>query len=204
MNKKRLTVAVDIDEVLSDHAEAFIEFSNKFYGTNNTIDDYSEHWGELFKIQNEEVARLANEAYKNSSLLSLNHKVNSEQVLSKLKQKYDLVVVTSRKTMLRDDTLAWLDKRYAGIFKDVHFAGIWDKVTDSSFHATKKEMVQKLGASILIDDQPKHCEAVADAGIQAILFGDYTWNKNYKPHKNLIKLHDWTAVGDYLWNLGQK
>ncbi len=199
MSPEKLTVAVDIDEVLADHAEAFIEFSNKLYGTNNTIDDYTEYWAELFKISNEEVHNLGLEAYKDGAMRRFNHKKDSEQVLRKLSQKYNLVVVTARKTIRRDDTLAWLEERYSGIFSDVHFAGFWDEVTDDSVHATKKELVQTIGADFLIDDQPKHCEAVAEAGIQAILFGDYAWNRGYKSHKNLVKLHDWASVGDYLW-----
>lgn len=204
MNLKKLTVAVDIDETLSDHAEDFIKFSNSIHGTNLKVTDYSEHWSEMFSIDARGVENLYLKLNDQGMYRELKHKVDSVNVLNKLKQKYELIIVTSRKTMLREDTLEWLSHRYPGVFSDVHFAGIWDEINDKSIHLTKKEIIQQVGADFLIDDQPKHCEAVANAGVQAILFGDYAWNRDYMPHKNLIKLHDWAAVGEYLWNLDLK
>jgi uncharacterized HAD superfamily protein len=36
----RQSIAIDIDDVVVAHVDAFIEFSNKNYGTNYTIEDY--------------------------------------------------------------------------------------------------------------------------------------------------------------------
>jgi len=36
-------IAVDIDDVLANLAQEIVDFSNKNWGTNLTIDDYNEH-----------------------------------------------------------------------------------------------------------------------------------------------------------------
>ncbi len=197
---KKPLVAVDIDDVLSDHAKKFIEFSNKYYGLNNQVHDYSEDWPLLCNIGMEEVEKMLSGPYVKSVIRKLDHDKTSEEVLRSLTGKYDFIVITSRRNMIRDDTLAWLEQRYDGIFKDVHFAGIWDELSDQSKHMTKKEVALGVGANFLIDDQPKHCLAASEAGIHSILFGNYGWNKDIKAGNNLVKLRTWAEVGEYLWD----
>lgn len=197
---KKPVVAVDIDDVLSDHAKKFIEFSNSYYGLNNQVHDYSEDWPLMLNTSLEEVDKLLKGPYVKSVIHNLDHDKSSEEVLRKLKSKYEFIVITSRRNMIRGDTLAWLDKRYKGIFSYVHFAGIWDEMSDESKHMTKKEVALGVGANFLIDDQPKHCLAASEAGIHSILFGNYGWSKEVKPSKNLVKIHTWSEVGKYLWD----
>jgi hypothetical protein len=96
------------------------------------------------------------------------------------------------------DTLEWLDRHYQGLFSDVHLAGLFDVLTEHSHKGTKVELITRIGADYLIDDQPKHCLAVAQAGGQAILFGDYSWNRNIGPlPKGVTRCLDWVAVKEY-------
>lgn len=50
---KRLTIAVDIDDVLADNAAGFVTFSNERWGTNLTPDDYGEHWVKVWQVDND-------------------------------------------------------------------------------------------------------------------------------------------------------
>ena len=63
--------------------------------------------------------------------------------------------------------------------------------------ATKADIVKQIGADYLIDDQPKHCFAAAEAGITSLLFGDYRWNRNVKLPEGVVKVRTWHEVLEY-------
>lgn len=190
------TIAVDVDEVLAPHAAEFVAYSNQKYGTNLTVDDYTEHWSAIWNSDYDTTAKRA-KLFSVTVFPHLNHFEDADAVLRKLSKKYNLVVVTARRSDVKDITTDWINAKYPGIFKDIHFAGIWDKIDHSTVHATKKEICQAVGADYLIDDQLKHCIGAAEAGIQALLFGDYAWNQAETLSSGVTRCVDWVAVEEY-------
>lgn len=195
------TIAVDIDDVLADNAAGFVAFSNEMWGTNLTPEDYDEHWAEVWAVEHEEVKRRANLFHEHGVVRGYVHTDAALPVLHRLSDDYNLRIVTSRRLQIRDDTLGWVHKHYPGIFSDetIHFAGIWDDIDDQSIHRTKLEAINDIGADFLIDDQLKHCRAVADAGKRALLFGDYTWNQALSLEGGIRRVTDWRAVERYFY-----
>jgi uncharacterized HAD superfamily protein len=121
-------------------------------------------------------------------------------VLQRLAKKFDLVVVTSRREMLKPETDAWMERHFPGIFKELHYAGMWDDATDipKALAHTKAELCREIGADYLIDDQPKHCIGAAEAGLRCILFGDYRWNKgDQKLPQGITRARHWDDVAEY-------
>ena len=51
---RRLRIAIDIDDVLAENAIGFVAFSNERWGTRLSVDDYSEHWSEMWRVDSEE------------------------------------------------------------------------------------------------------------------------------------------------------
>ena len=199
IKNKRPTIAVDIDDVLADSAAHFVEFSNRRWGTRLTIDDYKEHWGEIWKVDTDEWQKRAVE-YHNSGAVSelTSRKSEAMPVLEELRHRFKLVIVTSRRLQVRKETSRWLELYYNGIFEEIHFAGMWDVVTENSHKATKAKLCKEIDADYLIDDQPKHCIATAKAGIPALLFGNYSWNKNIKNlPPNITRVKNWQEVLEY-------
>jgi 5'(3')-deoxyribonucleotidase len=196
---KKATIAIDIDDVLADNAAGFVAFSNEKWGTDLRPEDYDEHWAKVWQVDNEEVERRATALHESGVLNTYRHNDSAMPVLKRLSVNYNLIIVTSRRLQVRADTQAWIHKHYPGIFTDetIHFAGIWDSIDDQSIHRTKADVVEALGADYLIDDQLKHCQAVAATGRKAILFGDYTWNQADELPDGIIRLKDWAAVEEY-------
>ena len=56
---KRGSIAIDLDDVLAAHVESFVAFSNANYGTNLGVEDYRDHWANLWGVENEEIERRA-------------------------------------------------------------------------------------------------------------------------------------------------
>lgn len=190
-------IAVDIDDVLSAYGDALIKFSNDRWGTNLSAEDIHEDWARMWQIDHQTMQTRA-EALHNELFKSLAHNEEAKPVLKKLSKKYELVIATSRQSKLLGDTKEWIDKYYEGIFSKIHFAGIYDGEYHEHKHKmTKKGLMSEIGADYLIDDQPKHCIAAAEAGVKSLLFGDYPWNRIDKVPKGVERVKTWDEVAKY-------
>jgi len=197
-NKKPI-IAVDVDDVLASSAEDFVAYSNKKWGTRLTVDDYTEHWAEMWGVDQKELQKRAQHIYKSGIQKSFRRFDEAETVLRELANKYDLVITTSRHRLVQKSTLEWLDRHFKGIFSEIHFAGIWDAGHETlhALNLTKADLHQRLGVAYMIDDHPKHCFAAANVGVQALLFGDYKWNRDTNLPKNVTRVKDWQSVKDF-------
>jgi 5'(3')-deoxyribonucleotidase len=193
------TIAIDIDDVLAANAEGFVAFSNKRWGTHLTPDDYSEHWAQMWRVDLDEVESRRRVLLEERVFTSHRFFDEAKPVLEKLKSRYKLVIVSSRRREIEKDTLPWLKKEFGGLFDAIHFAGIWDNGESilKQINMTKAKVLIELGADYLIDDQPKHCFAAAEAGLTALLFGDYGWNRDLKLMPGVVKVNNWQAVEEY-------
>lgn len=191
-------IAIDIDDVLADYAQGFIEFSNAHWGTHLTIDDYDEHWANVWKVDMAEVRRRASVIHDKRLVKDLMHKSEASPVLEKLSKHFGLVVVTSRRVQNKEDTLAWLRLHYPMLsIESTMFSGFFDTIDDTSIHQTKGSIISSIGARYMIDDQPKHCLSAAEHGIEALLFGNYRWNQWTDLPARVTRVHDWAAVEEY-------
>lgn len=196
MTKKPI-IAVDIDDTLGPTTEGWVAFSNERWGHNLTVEDYDEDWGKMWGVDHEETLRRIPDMYTSGVVESLTHDPEAVRVLSALATRYDLVVTTSRHSNFAEATRIWIEQYYKGIFKDIHLAGIYDNFSADAVRRTKGDLITAIGADFLIDDQPKHCLAVAAQGKTGILFGDYAWNRQFEPTAGVVRCVDWQAVEAY-------
>jgi 5'(3')-deoxyribonucleotidase len=195
------TIAIDIDDVLADNASGFVAFSNKIWGTNLKPEDYDEHWAKVWSVDIHEVEKRATEFHASNVFQTYAPIDSAVAVLNRLRIDFNLIIVTSRRLQVRKDTIEWVHIHYPGIFSDdvVHFAGIWDTIDDQSIHRTKADVVESLEADYLIDDQLKHCLAVAESGRTALLFGDYSWNQMPQLPSGVVRAANWQAIEEYFY-----
>lgn len=199
MSSKK-TIAIDLDDVLAINIPAFVRFSNQKWGMNLTIEDYEEDWMKTWQVDIdglEERARVIEKEFWHT----LEHSKEAVPILNGLAKRYKLVVATSRRRAVGKTTADWIDKYFAGIFEEIHHAGIFD-VNDASEYAeaskkTKAWLCQEIGADYLIDDHPKHCIGASAIGVKAILFGNYPWNRGVKLPDNVVRLKNWRQIGVY-------
>lgn len=191
------TIAIDIDDVLSDSVPAIIAFSNQHWGTHLTRADYNDDWMGMWGISRDETYARADQMNSYEFRTGLAVKPGAKQAVEQLKSAYKLVLVTSRRSQLKEATYDWVDKHFAGMFEAVHFAGMWDVRSDRSKSATKTGVCMRIGAQYLIDDQPKHCIDAANHGICAILFGDYPWNELRTEPSGVKRAYEWAEVREH-------
>jgi uncharacterized HAD superfamily protein len=196
-NRDKPTIAVDIDDCIAANALGFIAYSNEKYGTHLSIEDYQDHWGEVWKTEFAETERRASEYHASGHIASYTTIEGAFDVLTKLKERFRLAVLTTRRTSINELTKGWLEKNYPNIFDDIVFSGFFDNPSEESLKRTKGELAKELGASYIIDDQLKHVLAAAELGIKGILFGDYSWNRAEALPQNVSRVHNWKEVLEY-------
>jgi uncharacterized HAD superfamily protein len=199
MTARRQVIGIDIDDVLSRSAEGFTVHSNRRWGEGHIVERYDEDWAKFWGIPREEAQKRANEMHTSGVFGNYSPYTQAVPVLKQLAQNYTLIVVTSRRSLIKPETDRWLERYFTGVFQAIHYAGIYD--SNAQIHhmlkQTKAELCRDLGVDYLIDDQLKHCVAASEIGINALLFGDYSWNKADQLPEGVTRVKDWASVGQY-------
>lgn len=196
----REVIAVDLDDVVSSQTDVFIDFSNERYNTQLTQDDFKEpgeYWGyyeRLWDVDKEEADRRFNEFLNERYPLRQIVSPQTAEALRRLKEHYDLEIVTSRGQDYQEATIAWIQDHIPDVFRGVQFVDLWHTNT---VKATKAAICREIGAGYLIDDNVDHCNLAAEAGLCALLFGDWGWNSHQKLHPGVTRVADWRAVLEY-------
>lgn len=196
---KKPIIAVDIDDVLAAEAEFIVKYSNKRWGHQLVLEDYTEHWAFWgYPNTHPEFERRAAELHEPGVVSSYRIIPHALKVLEKLTGTYVLIVVTSRRKRVEAETKQWLDLHFPGIFEEVVLTGFWDAVERDDRHLLSKgDLLHERGVAYVIDDQPKHCISAAEHGIEAVLFGDYAESRKVKIPSGVTRCRDWQAVAEY-------
>lgn len=195
MSKK--IIAVDVDDVLAKEAEFVIAYSNRVWGHTLSLDDYSEDWTQLWQVDRVETERRVQELHKPGIVSSYELLEDGHEVLKTLTKKYKLIIITSRRSRVKSETLKWLQENFGDVFDEVHFSGIYEGSREGAHLLTKTDLCVELGVNYLIDDQPKHCFGAAGAGIDALLYGDYAVSRDLELPARVTRCKDWQAVKEY-------
>lgn len=192
-------IAVDIDDVLAAEAEYVIAYSNKHWGHSLTLDDYTEHWA-FWGIDNmdPEFERRASELHLPGTVSSYRALPGAYDVLKELSRHYELIIVTSRRKIVEEETWQWLDEHFPNLFSRMILTGFWDNADDPNMHLhSKGDILHENGVAYLIDDQVKHCTSATKHGVKAILFGDYASGRSAVLPNEVTRCKDWEAVRRY-------
>ncbi len=195
-------IAIDIDDVLADYSAEFVLMSNKLWGTELTVEDYTEDWMQLWGVDVDEVVARGKALFEDRMHERLKHKDDATPVLEELSKRYELTILTARTTQSKAATLEWFTRHYPMISHDnITFAGLWDNPDKDTAKRTKGDLAKNLGVEYIIDDQLKHCIAAAEHGISALLFGEYTWNQADDLPEGVTRVANWRAVEEYFRKL---
>jgi 5'(3')-deoxyribonucleotidase len=198
MNKPIL--AIDIDDVLAANAAGFVKFSNERWGTNLTLDDYDEHWANVWQLNEEETSKRAVELHESGEVGLYEHFPDAVDVLKLLHNQFKIIAVTSRRQMIEKETRAWIEQYFTGLIDDIRFAGFYDdlsKDVELKRSMTKTDILKSIDAEYFIDDQLKHCLSAADEGLKVVLFGDYKWNQSSNLPESITRCATWYDVARY-------
>ncbi|HSW37323.1 MAG TPA: hypothetical protein VLG37_03075 [Candidatus Saccharimonadales bacterium] len=188
----REVVAIDIDDVVAQHAKAFCEFSNANFGTNLTVADYHEYWGEFWGVDANEVERRRTR-FVSPEIMAALEPVDGASVALKamVAGGIEVVGVTKRRESLTVVTREWLDRHCPDTFSGVIHATSFDK-EGNKIVRPKDSICHEIGAKSLVDDQAEACLLVVKAGITGLVFGKESAQADWPDLMCPVK--DWPAV----------
>ena len=173
---QKAVIAVDIDEVLTPGLPGLITWHNLNYGTTLHLNDFYTY--EFHKIlggdRDSAIAKCV--LYFESSEPTQPF-ADAIRVLNRLKQDYELIVVTSRMLKHKLQTEAWINRFFPNVFKSVSVCNLWRQTGNNLPSIKKSTACLELGAKYLIDDLPHYIEDATLNGISGLLFGEYPWNQ---------------------------
>jgi 5'(3')-deoxyribonucleotidase len=196
-------IAFDIDDVLAETHENTRLWTNKMAGSAFTKEDFQqpgEYWGYYLRIWAEHGLSdiLKQENYEEAmaqDLATVPLMAGASFAISELQKKFKIILITSRAPVLEGPTREWVNEHFADYDIELYFASNPNH-GQLSERKTKGELCKELGASILIDDNPEHCQSALDAGIEPVLFGEYGWHQTIP--EGVTRCKDWPAVLEYL------
>jgi 5'(3')-deoxyribonucleotidase len=191
---QHLIIAIDCDDVLVPTATAILAHYNKTYGANITLPQLYSKDPAVWKVDDYADAVKRVQAYLNTpEYLNLPPFKEAIDVLAKLSKRYEIHVVTARHDALAEATKRVLAEHFPDVFRSIEFTNHFGATA-----RTKAQVCQEIGADLLIDDHLTHAEAVAQCGINVLLFGDYPWNQAETLHENVERVRDWDEVAQRL------
>lgn len=200
--KARKIIAVDVDDVLADENNAVIEFMNQHYGLGLSAKDYdvvNPYWGfweRVWGVTDEDGAVMHKKFVESGVKRHLKVIPGAIDAINRLRQDYDLVIITSRMDAVIELTHDWLERHFPKTFKSIEFVVVW---SGGDHKASKADIARSLKAEYLIDDNADHCRAADEAGIQALLFGDYGWNREEVLPDSATRVKNWEEVLEFFY-----
>jgi len=187
-----MLIAIDIDDVLAEFIEGFIQFHNRMYGTSlikKNMITYS-FWDILNETKEEGVKRLYN-FFNSSDFREIPPNKDALDILNILKKNHKLVVITSRPNTFEKKTREWINHHFPGIFSEIYF--LYNEDIREKRNKTKGEICEKLKVDVFIEDSLVYAEGCANKGIKVLLL-DCPWNQSEELPENVVRIKDWNEV----------
>jgi 5'(3')-deoxyribonucleotidase len=197
--KNKLSIAVDIDDVLANSTDALRLFVNQKHGVDLTEEHYrieAQYWGFYESVWNQhgiDPTDLLREFHGRqvADQSDIRPVPGAPEATEKLSKVYDLVPMTSRPPEMQEETQKWLALQFDGNFSEAPiFIGFGPEAK-----RTKGEVCEQLGIKYLVDDNIDHCNTALARGIGAVLFGNYGWNR--KIPEGLVRCATWKEAEDF-------
>lgn len=193
---KKPVLVCDIDDVVFPFIPEVAKHYNQQHQAALTPEDFVsfnlyEVWGGT-----QQEANTIIESFLGEPQLAVKPIEGAIEAFARLKQDFDIVMVTARNGIFEGTTSTWLKEHFADLFSHVVFAG---NPHDGRGYRTKGEICQELGAVLIIDDHPANVMSAVQQGTDGILFGDRTWTIEAESHEKVMHCQNWPAVEEYIY-----
>ncbi|MEO6761667.1 MAG: hypothetical protein ABI220_04825 [Candidatus Saccharimonadales bacterium] len=191
---KKPIIAIDFDDVLCPTSPLTIDFYNRTYGTNLTMDNaYTYANSGLWLADHATVLQRVNDFITQPEILEVPPIKGAVDVIRSLSSEYSFIVITGRSTLTHDFTVQWLRCHFGNKFDDCIFM---EELQKGEPDVSKLDVCNGLGVVYLIDDTLLHLQYF-EAESRGVLFGDYPWNRMSSLPIGVTRCIDWAAVKEY-------
>ena len=166
-------VAIDIDEVLVNFLFPMAKHNHKMHKLWSKP-KYNYVYREIFDIDEVTSQKMVQEFYRSKAFMDLTPIPGSQKAMYKLRRKAKkMYIVTGRQDSVREETEAWIQTYFPGVFDDVILTNSY-----TPHEVKKSDICRALNIGLIIDDNKGICDQCTGAGTDALNFvGDemYPW-----------------------------
>ena len=205
MSFKKPVLAVDVDDTIAHLMKSVVAFySDTYEPPHFKVDDFHTLefnlvWGGTRHECDEKVERYyKSDHFKNG----IDPIAGAYEQLKRLKEHFELHVVTARPHHIREATIEWLNKHYPDLFSDFHFGNLYGL---EGVRKRKSQMCKEIGAVCLIDDSAGYALDCAANKVHVLLFGNYAWNtsdewnREISEHSDFVdRVQNWDQAANLL------
>lgn len=187
-----MIIGIDIDEVLAELTDKFLEFYNEKYGADFKRQDVKSYnlW-EVWKGTREESIDKFYEFYNSFYFESIEPVKDSIESIHKLGEKHELHLITARPNEVKKNTFEWIKKHHVRDFVSINFTNHWG--VNAEEKTTKGDICKKLGIQVMVEDGLHYAEEIASHGVKVLLF-DCPWNQSDSLPENIERVYSWKDV----------
>jgi len=187
-------IAIDIDDVLLDFIDAFLNFCNSNYGTSFKKENvFSYNLEESFNITREEKNEWMNEFYKSNFFREIKPVEGAQEALNILKKENENIILTSR--LLSLDHINMKEITEDSLKRN--FEGDYSAIFYSKNHETKgqskADICMREGISLLMDDCLLYALECNKKGIPSLLMNN-PWNQANLEGTLITRVNNWEEV----------
>ncbi len=181
-------IAFDIDGVVADTMEAFLNIAREEFGINHIRkEQITTYWlEECLPISEDIIKAIIERILTDPFGIGLSPMKGAVDVLTRLSTRAPLRFVTARP--VKKPIMEWLDDT----LKEVPSSSI--QVIATGKHEIKVEILKELGIHYFVEDHMETCRAICSKGLKAIVF-DHPWNQGPAP---FIRVKNWQELEDLL------
>jgi uncharacterized HAD superfamily protein len=189
---KKTSIAFDIDGVVINFTESFLRTAMEKFGMlkNVKYSDVTRYaFYECLDISRDKCFEIVDYVLNNHFECNVRPVKGSVEVLTTLSKDMDLVFVTARKNIFKQQTKELIYYILPDVDKD--------KITIIHQKGSEKyKILNNLNIKYFVDDKLTTCSVLKQHGIRAILY-DNPWNQK---EINVDRVLNWNELSEYLTN----
>lgn len=169
-------IGLDVDGVIADYFTPLLIHINQLLGTSHRYEDCISHnLAESFGISVEEMRKLLIDFETDELIASLPPLEGALEAIALLQTKYDIAIITSRRTEWQAATAAWLDQYFSAV--QVYYTiGRNNTFAGGPNRLHKPQVAEQIGAFCLIEDNEQEFYHWDSDKVEPICFAQ-PWNR---------------------------
>jgi uncharacterized HAD superfamily protein len=183
-------IGVDIDGVIVDTVEIYLQYIYKVTGRQFEQKDITEYFFEdCLDIAKEEVTKAVEMMFEEDVWGSIPFYDGALDALKRIGGEHNLYIITSRPSVAKKTTLAWIQKH-----------GIPAAQTIFTDMDSKLDYIKEHGLELdcFIEDRLEFALEVA-AEVPQVLLMDRPWNREYDNSNGLVRVKDWAEITERIF-----
>lgn len=178
-----MKIGIDVDNVIADSVPTLIAEANKYFKTNFTYNDiYIYDFHKILGVSREEMSVFMKKIFSEKVPLRCKTIKGAKEAIHKIKENYEIYIVSSRRKEFKADTIEWLNNN------DIPYDFV-EHVTDKQKHIYAIDK----GIEVFIEDDLEQAISLAENGIKVFLF-DHPWNRAGNIQDGYMRVKSWDEI----------